>query len=144
MQSEKVAVNLTLVTEIIEGKDKQLSEVEANGFLYTHNERSIIMYSNNQEGHGEINNLVTIDLEKVSIKRSGAIDMHQQFKLDQRTENVYRHEFGTLHMETFTDAINFCMPNERKKGQLNMRYRTKINGEGERKHRITLMIEEEK
>ncbi|MCZ0703636.1 uncharacterized beta-barrel protein YwiB (DUF1934 family) [Natronobacillus azotifigens] len=143
MSRGKATVRLQLKSEISEQAERQVTEVEAIGYLYKQSGRTVLTYIEEREDQQKIANLITITPDKVSIKRSGAVEMHQQFKRDQKTENVYRHQFGTIHMETFTEEIRYLPLTVEEDGQLLMRYTTKLNGEGERHHRLLLIMKEE-
>jgi uncharacterized beta-barrel protein YwiB (DUF1934 family) len=110
------------------------------GKYYQKNNRHVIIFEEKTEEHYTIKSFVTIQPEKVNIKRSGAVSMNQQFHIQKRTENVYTHPHGNLHMETFTKSIDFQAPEGQSEGYLKMEYTVKLNGQNERNHTLTLKL----
>lgn len=143
MDGQNIPVSIRLVTEIRELGEKAVTVVEESGSFMQRGNISVLRFEEQQEDQEKIHSLITISDDKVSIKRTGAVQMHQQFKKKQRTENMYRHAYGSIHMETHTDQITYQEPNNNQKGKLFISYTTKINGEGNRRHRLTLTFEED-
>lgn len=141
MSSTKTEVQLKLRTEIQELGEKAVTTVEEAGTFYQKGNTTVLKFTENQEE--EISSLITIQPEKVSVKRTGAVDMHQIFKKKRLTENVYKHAYGTILMETYTDQILYQEPENGREGRLFISYTTKLNGEGNRRHRLTLTFKEE-
>ena len=143
METHKTGINIKLTTEIKELGQKAVMVVEEEGSLFQKGPTTVLTFTEHQEEQEDVHALVTIQAEKVSIKRTGAVSMHQVFKKKQTTENVYRHAYGTMQMETHTDQIIYEAP-ERKggKGRLFISYTTKLNGEGNRRHRLHLYFAE--
>jgi uncharacterized beta-barrel protein YwiB (DUF1934 family) len=104
---------------------------------------AVLTYKEEIEGHGTVNTLITIQSGKVSIKRKGAVSMHQKFRLQHPTENVYQHPHGNIHMETYTDQMTYIPPESEKSGRLRLEYNVKLNGQEERKHTLELVFTEE-
>lgn len=142
MNKAKTPVKIKLKTEIREQTDRQVTEVEATGYFFKQGNRSIVTYKEEQ-GEQNVTNLITITPDRVSVKRSGAVEMLQIFIQHQQTENVYRHQFGIIHIETYTEQITYQNPEPAEPGQLSIRYTTKLDGEGDRNHLLVLTIEEE-
>ncbi|CQR46135.1 putative beta-barrel protein YwiB [Paraliobacillus sp. PM-2] len=142
MESQHIPVSIRLVTEIRELGEKAVTTVEETGSFIQKGNIAVLRFTEHQEEQEPIDSLITISNDKVSIKRTGAVDMHQQFKKKQYTENVYRHAFGTIHMETHTDQITYQEPRNDHNGKLFISYTTKLNGEGNRRHRLTLTFKE--
>ncbi|WP_053218061.1 DUF1934 domain-containing protein [Virgibacillus senegalensis] len=138
MTSGKTAVDIKLTTEIFDLGQKDVTVVEETGSYIQKGDTAVLTFTEHQEQGEDVQALITIHPEKVSVKRTGAVRMHQVFRKKQTTENVYRHEFGTMHMETHTDQIIFKQLKEQKNGELFISYTTKMNGEGKRRHRLTL------
>ncbi|SDK15976.1 DUF1934 domain-containing protein [Sediminibacillus albus] len=138
MPTGKTTVQIKLTTEIFDRGRKDVSVIQETGSYYQKGKTSVLTFTEHKDEGGDVQSMITIQPEKVSVKRTGAVDMHQIFRKKHITENVYRHEFGTIHMETHTDQITFQQLQERKKGELFISYTTKLNGEGERRHRLTL------
>lgn len=142
MDKKQMPVEVKLVTEIREQEEKAITVIEEMGEFIQNGNITVVRFTEHQEEQADVNALITISNDKVSIKRTGAVDMLQKFKEKQRTENVYRHEFGTINMETHTDRINYQQPKNHQPGKLFISYTTKLNGEGNRKHRLTLTFKE--
>ncbi|WP_407269239.1 DUF1934 domain-containing protein [Radiobacillus sp. PE A8.2] len=138
----KIPVKIKLVSEIREKGQKMETIVEESGKYFRHGEKNVLTFTEHGEDQDVIDSLVTIQADKVSVKRSGSVDMHQVFKKKQTTENVYRHTYGTILMETYTDQITYQQLTEGKTGKLFISYKTKLNGESERRHRLTLTFKE--
>lgn len=139
----KTPVRIRLTTEIQEHGEKATSTVEESGNFIQKGETTVLTFTEHQEEQEDIASLVTINPEKVSVKRTGAVDMHQIFRKKRITENVYKHAYGTILMETHTDQIQYQEPSPGKGGRLFISYSTKLNGEGNRRHRLTLTFKEE-
>lgn len=136
-------VAIQLHTEIDDAGEIEKSNVKASGEYHQKNNLNVITYKEKIEEQGEINNLITIQSEKISIKRFGFVSMHQQFRKGQITENVYQHPHGNIHMETFTKDISFEPPKHGQSGRLRLNYTVKLNGQNERKHTLELLFTEE-
>lgn len=143
MQQLKSNVLVHLDMVIHDGEAMEESKVKAAGVFQQKSNLAVLTYKETIEGHGEVNTFITIQPERVSIKRTGVVTMHQQFRINQRTENVYQHPHGNIHMETFTDEIYFSPLEQGKSGQLKLTYSVKLNGQDERKHTLELLVIEE-
>ncbi|WP_077623485.1 DUF1934 domain-containing protein [Sediminibacillus massiliensis] len=140
MAPNKTPVRIKLTTEIHDLGKKDVTVVEEEGNFYQKGTTSVLMFTERNEEQEDVQSLITINPDKVSVKRTGPVDMHQTFKKKQITENVYRHAYGSIHMETHTDQITYQRPDERNYGKLFISYTTKLNGEGKRRHRLTLQF----
>lgn len=138
---DKTEVQLKLVTEIRELGEKAVTTIEEAGSFYRKGDMAVLKFTEHQEE--DVSSLITIQSEKVSVKRTGAVNMHQIFKKNHLTENVYKHAYGTILMETYTDQIQYKAPADGREGRLFISYTTKLNGEGNRRHRLTLTFKEE-
>ncbi|WP_138420495.1 DUF1934 domain-containing protein [Aquibacillus sediminis] len=139
----KVPVNIQLTTEISEMDEKSVTVIEETGTFIKKGDTSVLTFTEHIEEQEDVHSLITITNDKISVKRSGGVDMHQTFRQKQITENIYRHAFGSIHMETHTDQITYQQPDEHDQGKLFISYTTKLNGEGDRQHRLTLLFKEE-
>lgn len=142
MESTQTPVTIKLVTEIRELGEKTSTTIEEAGSFIQKGTITVLRFTEHQEEQADVDSFITITDDKVSIKRTGAVEMLQQFKKKQRTENIYRHEFGAIHMETHTDQITYQQPRGTRPGKLFISYTTKMNGEGDRRHRLTLTFKE--
>ncbi|WP_017471066.1 DUF1934 domain-containing protein [Amphibacillus jilinensis] len=143
MHKEKSFVKITLQTEIVEDNDQQLTCVEANGEWFQSKSQAVIRFIERIEDQPEVNTMITIKSEKITIKRSGAVEMTQQFIRQKKTEHIYRHPYGVIHMETYTEKIDYQPLTPTHKGELVLHYTTKLNQQAERQHKVRLTIEED-
>lgn len=142
---DKVSKNnvaITMTMEIWDGDEKDITRVETNGQLLHKGNRTVLTFSEKNENNEQTDSLITIYPGRVSIKRSGAVSMLQKFREHQLTENVYRHQFGTIHMETNTEHISYQKQSEDNPGKLFIRYTTSLNGDTPRKHRLIILIKD--
>ncbi|MDX8045037.1 DUF1934 domain-containing protein [Gracilibacillus sp. S3-1-1] len=139
----KSSVSIKMTMEIRDHSDKDVNVVETTGQLMEKEDKAVLRFSETNENKDQTDSLITIQSDKVSIKRSGAVSMLQQLQRKQTTENVYRHQFGTMHMETWTDQIIYQPPVEKKKGKLFISYQTSLNGQDPRRHRLTIEVKKE-
>ena len=142
MQPKK-QVSIHLKTVIEDAGVKEKSEVKASGVFYQKSNLDVLTYKEEIEGHGKANTLITIQPDRVSIKRTGVVSMHQQFRIGKLTENVYQHPHGNIHMETLTGKMVYRVPSEEEVGRLELTYIVKLNGQDERKHTLELLFTEE-
>lgn len=129
--------------EINDLGNKDVTVVEEEGQLLEKDETTVLKFSETNENNEQTDSLITIHPDKVSVKRSGAVSMLQKFRSKQTTENVYRHQFGTMHMETQTDQILYQPPVANKNGKLFISYQTSLNGETPRHQRLTIRLKKE-
>lgn len=143
MVQPKNQVFIHLKTVINDTGELEENEVKAAGSFYQRNNLDVLTYKEELEKAGEVNTLITIQPERVTIKRTGAVSMHQQFQKEKLTENVYQHPHGNIHMETFTNGILYRAPGEKQPGLLQLEYTMKLNGQNERRHTLELLFTEE-
>lgn len=137
---KRVAIQLKM--KIQDASDKEVNHIKATGVFFRKGKLDVLRFEETIDDMA-ISSLITIQKEKVTIKRTGAVSMHQQFRLGQVTENVYKHPHGNLHMETFTQLMMYQPLVQGIPARLNMDYTVKLNGQDERKHTLELIITEE-
>ncbi|SFB25987.1 Uncharacterized beta-barrel protein YwiB, DUF1934 family [Lentibacillus halodurans] len=135
---KQVAVELQ--TAIDDNGQMEYNTVRQTGRFYRKENMDVLTYNETADDGSPIYNMITILTDKVSVKRTGSISMHQQFRKQKTSENVFQHPHGNLHMETFTNTINYQALSEHQDGLLTIDYTVKLNGQDERKHQLTLMI----
>ncbi|MFC4402836.1 DUF1934 domain-containing protein [Gracilibacillus xinjiangensis] len=140
----KSPILLKMTMEINDSGKKDVTVVEEHGQLLEKDSTTILTFSEYNENQEKIHSFITIKPDSVSVKRSGAVSMHQKFIKKNITENVYRHEFGTIHMETTTDQITYQPPENQKQGKLFISYTTSLNGDKPRRHRLTITMKRQK
>ncbi|HLQ72185.1 MAG TPA: DUF1934 domain-containing protein [Bacillota bacterium] len=143
MDAIEKKVTLTLHITIDDDSQIETNTTKQTGLLYQRSNMDVLTYHEKMEDGSVMKNMMTLQTDKVSIKRTGPVSMHQKFDPDQVTENVYRHPHGHLHMETTTDSIVYKPLGQQSDGLLEMTYTVKLNGQDERKHTLTLSLKEE-
>ncbi|ENH96295.1 hypothetical protein J416_11607 [Gracilibacillus halophilus YIM-C55.5] len=139
--AKKTPIQLKMTTEIQDEFDRDVTVVEEKGHLMENGQTTILTFQETNENNEPIDSFITIQPESISVKRSGAVSMHQKFRTQQKTENMYRHQFGSLHMETYTDQIRYQPPTEETKGELYIQYTTSLNGQPPRAHQLIIEME---
>lgn len=138
MGSLQKQVMVELRTTIDDNGQMEYNTMEQSGTFFRKSELDVITYEEKTEDNAVTRNLITIQAGKVSIKRTGGLTMNQQFRAHQTTENVLKHPYGTIHMETYTNKITYQPLNETDMGKLAISYTVKLNGQEERKHELEL------
>ncbi len=142
MKQSGKQVMIQLHTRIDDQGDIENNHVKQTGQFFNRNNIDVLIYEEELEEGAIIKSLVTIQKDKVNIKRSGIITMNQQFLVDQITETHYEHPHGNFHMETFTNAITYESIKTDDQGRLMIDYTVKLNGMDERKHLLELTYKE--
>lgn len=135
-------INITMNMVIDDRGQTEKTTLKETGYYYRREKFDVLMLT---EHHGEkiVQSRMTIHDNYVNIKRSGHVEMSQQFRLNKWTENVYHHPYGTIHMETYTKAISYHRPENIKRGALILEYDVKLNGQDPRHHRLELSFHPE-
>ncbi|MGX9933523.1 DUF1934 domain-containing protein [Virgibacillus salarius] len=136
-------VAIELCTTIDDNGQMEYNKIQQNGFLYKKGSLDVLTFEEMADDNSVIKNLITIQSDRVNIKRSGNVTMNQQFQERQTTENVLKHPYGSIHMETFTQSILYSPLKAREDGSLHIAYTVKLNGQEERQHKIDVTIKEE-
>lgn len=136
-------VNIHLTTTIHEdGEVESITENHKGIFMYRQS-MDVLMYEERIDNGGVIKNIISIQPDKVSIKRSGMISMNQQFEIKQANECMYKHPHGSIHMETFTTDMSYQSLRTHEQGQLAIFYNVSLNGQVNRTHKLALTYTEE-
>lgn len=139
----KKQVKVEIKTIIDNDGEKEYGIVKQSGIIFHKGEMTVLRFTEKQEDNGVVHNMITIQADKVNVKRSGSVEMNQQFQLHRVTETVFRHVLGNIHMETYTNAIKYQSSDEDIAGQLFIDYNVKLNGQTERQHHLELTFEED-
>lgn len=142
MEAQHLRVSGTLQTKITDDKETEHTTIHYSGDFY-HRENMDVLTFQEKNDDLSIKNLITIHHDKVSIKRTGDITMHQQFRAKQTTENVFKHPRVNIHMETYTEKLGYHAPSSTETGKLSIAFTVKLNGQEERTHQLTLLIKED-
>lgn len=143
MRADETRVQLTLHTTIDDGGQVEENTTKQTGSFYRLENKHVLTFAESLDDGSTVNTLLTIQPDKVTIKRSGPVSMYQQFDANRITENVYQHPYGKLHMETKTISIDYTPLAAHSNGLLQLDYTVKLNGQAERKHTLTLSIKKE-
>ncbi|MFP7254245.1 DUF1934 domain-containing protein [Terribacillus goriensis] len=143
MRQTKIPVWIEMDTAITEEDDTEYTTLRAAGTYSANGGLTVVHFTEESEEVGETKTMITISTDKVSIKRSGGFDMKQVFIKNQPTENVYRHPYGTMHMETSTHAMTFSPLAAGSPAELTISYTVTLNQVQSRRHALTLRVQEE-
>lgn len=142
MKAQHRTVSGSLYMEINGNGETEQTTTHYTGDFYHRNNMDVITFHEKSDDLS-IRNLITIHNDKVSIKRTGDITMHQQFRVKQTTENVFKHPHVNIHMETYTHKLGYHAPSNTDTGKLALAFTVKLNGQEERDHQLTLLIKED-
>lgn len=143
MNDTKKQVIIKLKTIINDQGQIETMKTEQRGTFIRRGMRDVLLYDEVTDEGAKIGNFITIQKDKVSIKRSGSISMHQQFVVGQIDETMYEHPHGTIHLETVTQRLKYEPIPTRYSGKLEIDYTVSLNGQQERKHKLVLTYQEE-
>ncbi|WP_174614970.1 DUF1934 domain-containing protein [Virgibacillus ihumii] len=143
MNLEPKSITIEMQTIIDNDGQMEYNTLNEAGTYYEKDNRCILTFEETSDEGAPVKNLITINPNRVSIKRVGPVTMHQQFRTNQKTENVFQHPHGYIHMETLTDTIAFHSLTDEQNGFLTIDYSVSLNGQEERKHKLELTIKEE-
>lgn len=135
-------IKVTFVSEVREGSKKEITSFETIGLYYIKDKVAYLSYDEEHED-GKVRNIVKIKDQEVLITRSGPVSMRQFFKNKEVTSGTYKSQYANLLMETKTDNIEYRWNEKNPRGQLFIAYSLKVNGEGSRRHTITIKFREE-
>lgn len=142
MSQEKRQVDIQFQMEIDDKGEMEYNTVKEKGHFFSKGPLDVIIYTEEIDGNA-IKNLITIHKDKVTIKRTGAITMNQQFNVGRKTESLYQHPHGHIHMETYTNKMTYQSLRHEDKGRLEIDYSVKLNGLDNRNHSLILTYHEE-
>lgn len=140
---EEKIVDIELRTVIDRNGDKEMSIVKQTGEYMRKRSIEIITFTEQRDDIGDVRNYITIQNDKVTIRRSGAISMNQQFEVGKRSESLYRHPYGSLHFNIMTRSLEINRLEADIEGKIIITYDAVINGIEEQHHHLTLTYMEE-
>lgn len=143
MKIKRKDVIIELRSVIDDAGEKELHIVKQSGRYYKRDGIEVLTYTEEVEDDGKINNLITMTEDKVNINRSGVFTVNQQFLLNKKSESLYQHPHGNIHMSIKTSSITHRSILENEKGQLIVKYEAILNGQIKRDHYLTLTYYEE-
>lgn len=136
-------VRITLKTVISDENEQEIIKSNHVGKYYQQGNFHVLFYEDEVAPGMTVRNQITIQPTKVTIKRSGSVTMTQQFIHQKKTEGVYEHAHGNIHMETFTNALKFFHLAKENQGDLQIKYTVKLNGMEKRNHELKLTYQKE-
>lgn len=142
MIKKNVAVQLHTVIE--DQGDKEMSIVKQEGEYFRKGNLEVVTFTDRIEDIGTIKNQISIHTDKVTVKRSGAISMNQQFMEGKKSECLYRHPYGMFAMEIETYHVSAEYKDEGKTKEVVIEYDVFMNEDPPRSHYLTLTITEER
>lgn len=140
IQNEAVLVAVTIDTYIIDGEHEQTTSLSTKGKLFRKNDSLYLQFKeeDNQEV-GEVNQVIKIDENKaVTVLRQGAVSMKQLFLTGEKTEGVYRSQFGTMLMDTNTNDIKIHIDEQQIKGSVQLFYQLHMQYEFAGNYEVTI------
>lgn len=143
MKLIKKRVFIELRTVIDDEGQKELSIIKHRGHYRRKGNIEFITFIDEMTDVGKVDHYITIQPNKINIKRAGKIGMNQQFIEGRKTESLYRHPYGAFHMEIFTKSIERQSLRESREGIVTIEYEAVLNGIQTRQHHLTLVYTEE-
>lgn len=134
----KEFIKLKMAMEIFDLGKKDISIIKEDAVMQQKGDLTVITFTENEGKENETKSMITIKVDEISVKRSGAVSMLQKFRKKETTENVYRHPYGTILMKTKTDQLQADLDT----GEIFISYTTSLNGGDPRRHRLTIQINE--
>lgn len=143
MSAQQTPVNVRLETNIQNQSHQDKMILEEKGKYYQKGEAHILIFKEHHEEGQVVNTMFTIHPDRVTIKRSGPVNMHQIFRLNEETESHYKHPYGVMHLLTKTNKLMHHFTNEKVAGQLSIDYKLTLNGQETQQHKLVLSYQEE-
>jgi len=140
---ERKCVVIELRTVIEYDRKKEMSIIKQRGTYIRKQATEIITFTEKRDDIGNIRNFITIQPKRVSIKRSGAVSMNQQFQVGKKSESLYRHPYGSIHFLMKTKSLRRTLLSPFEKGEIVITYEALINGIEKQRHHLTLTFTEE-
>lgn len=103
--TEQKKVIIHLHTEIDDAGEKEFISERHEGTYFKKEDKAVLLYTDRQNEMGEIKNFITVQPDKLSVKRSGVISMQQIFHVGRQTECMYKHPYGSFLMEIKTISL---------------------------------------
>jgi uncharacterized beta-barrel protein YwiB (DUF1934 family) len=116
--------------QVIDGQAKQVS-VEYCGTFYQKNGKYYIFYTETEEG-ASVRTMVTIDGDRVSVKRSGDISSKMIYAPGLEHSFVYSMPYGAMPIRLKTDTVSVCIGPEG--GSIEMVYSLFMQEESYKNH----------
>ena len=142
MSNKLLNIEINIYTEIEDEGGSEIIHKTERGTLSRGNDIHMIKYEEDMEGAGLVLTTIIIYDDRITLKRTGAVRMHQVFKIGAPTESVYQHPYGSFRMETTTHRMEYLKGIKNKSGRLLMIYDVILNDQEPRNHTFELQFEE--
>ncbi len=117
----RTTVHITIETNIAYETTSERTETKAIGTVHLKDGTAFCSYEDETEA-GLVKNTIKILPESVTITRSGALAMRQQFIVNQKTEGSYHTPYGRLPLATQAKHIRFLWDSKNNTGTLELTY----------------------
>jgi len=141
MGLQRTRVRIELDTVIRDDQTMDRIKHTFKGTLAKKGRMTVITYREHLEEKQYVDTFMTITDDKINVKRTGTVSMNQAFIEQARTECVYTHPHGNMHMETFTTESSHEVTENG--GKVVLVYEVKLNGQDSRQHELMLTYQEE-
>jgi len=142
LSNKLLNIEINIYTEIEDEGGSEIIHQTEKGTLRKGNGVHMIKYEEDMEGAGMVSTTIIIYDDRITLKRDGAVRMHQVFKIGAPTESVYQHQYGSFRMETTTHRMEYIKGIENKSGRLFIVYDVILNDQEPRNHTFELQFEE--
>ncbi len=142
MELIKKNVAIEIRTVIEDDGEKELTITKQKGNYIKKEQTEVITFVEKTQDFAEVKSLITIQPDKINLKRSGSITMNQQFVEGSTSECLYRHPYGAFRMEITTESIKREVIGEENK--IIIIYEIELDDGHIRNHHLTLTFTEEK
>ncbi|MEW9671271.1 DUF1934 domain-containing protein [Ammoniphilus sp. 3BR4] len=122
------------ITTHMEQQGQKLEQT-CSGKLFPKGEGWYLVYKEDLGENQEVSATIKLSKEMVTIIRTGAIRMRQEYILGQWTEGKYEGPFGLMWMETRADHIEFS------EKHVSLSYHLKLNGEDMGRYEVAMKME---
>lgn len=126
--SGSIPVVIDLLSNVENGSDEETTHNRVKGSLHLKGQTTYIKYEELTEDEEKVRNVLKIYADEVTILRSGPVSMHQRFQQGRATEGHYGTPFGTMHMKTVTERLDYEWRPSEGTGEIGLTYQLKMQG----------------
>lgn len=138
---DKIQVRVTIDTVITNGCSRERLASEAFGMAYVNDKTVVCSFVEKHGDAGETRTVVKIESNRVTIQRSGSLNMRQQLVIGKKTEGFYSTPYGRMMMEAKTETIQFAWDKLKRAGLLHVNYDLWMQTEYAGRYDITIQME---
>ncbi len=139
----KTPIYVEMTTNISQEGQKDQINLEAAGELYRKNDFIYVTFTETLKDIGEVNTLLKVGDEQITVIRKGAVSMRQPFFLGEVTSGSYETPFGKLATEANTDQVSIHWSDDGNKGDISFGYDLTLQGSAAGRYDVKISIEEE-